>query len=71
MTPKLTEELILVSKLRSLQIDCAAFDGLTTPEQRRDRVRAAMQPVLDVTYTVKDGKRVTISEQFERVYGEA
>lgn len=64
-------ELSLISKVRSLGIECNAFDGLSTIEQRMDIVRKAIQPVLDVTFTVRGGKRVTIEMQYADAYGVA
>lgn len=70
MIPKLTDEITLISKVRSLGIQCNAFDGLTTPEQRRAAVRVAIDPVLEVTFSVLNGKRITLAMQFASVYGE-
>lgn len=70
MTPKFTDELALITKIRALQIECNAFGGLLTPEQRRDIVRKAIDPVLDVTYTMRDGKRITMAMQYADTYGE-
>jgi hypothetical protein len=69
VTPKLTDEMTLITKVRSLRIDCNAFDGMTTPEQRCDIVRKAIEPVLDVTFTIRNGKRITMAMQFADVYG--
>lgn len=69
MTPNLTAEMLLVSKIKSLGIECNAFDGLTTVEQRMDSVRKAIEPVLDVTYTVRNGKRITMAMQYADAYG--
>lgn len=66
--PKLTDEMALVIKIRSLQVRCEPFDGLTTVEQRRAIVQKSLDGIGDVTFTVKDGKRVTVREQFTRVY---
>lgn len=65
----LSDEMALVTKLISLQVKCNAFDGLTTFEQRREKVRGAVIQVPDVTYTVRDGKNITMRQQFVRVYG--
>lgn len=65
---KLTDEMTLITKLRSLQVKCNAFDGLTTIDQRREIVRAALKPVEEVTFTVRDGKPITMAQQFQRVY---
>lgn len=71
MIPSLTDEMCLVVKLKALGIKCNAFDGLTTHEQRREFIRAALLPVDDVTYTVQNGKRITMGVEFARIYGEA
>jgi hypothetical protein len=65
------DEMSLITKIRSLQVVCNAFDGLTTFEQRRELVRGAVSQIPDVTYTVRDGKNITIAQQFEKVYGVA
>lgn len=67
----LSDEMSLVTKLVSLQVPCSPFDGLTTFEYRRELVRGAVRQVPDVTYTVRDGKNITLSQQFHRVYGQA
>lgn len=64
----LADEMSLVTKLRSLQITCNAFDGLTTFEQRRELVRGAVSQIPEVVYTVRDGKNITLAKQFEHVY---
>lgn len=64
------EELSLATKLKSLG-EPSPFDGLTTIEQRRDRARMSIARLRDVTFTVRDGKTITLAQQFERVYGEA
>ncbi len=69
MIPKLTEEMALITKIRSLRIDCNAFEGLTTPEQRCGVVRKAIEPVLDVTFNIVNGKRITMGMKFADVYG--
>lgn len=43
MIPKLADELALITRMRVQKIDCRAFDGLTTPEQRREIVRDAIR----------------------------
>jgi len=63
------DEMSLVTKIRSLQVVCNAFDGLTTFDQRRELVRGAVSQIADVTFAVRDGKNITIAQQFERVYG--
>lgn len=71
MIPKLTDEMCLVVKLKSLGIVCSAFDGLTTHDQRREFIREALMPVDDVTFAVRNGKRITMGVEFARIYGEA
>ncbi len=61
-------ELGLLAKLRSLEPGWRPPEGLSTREQRRDAVRAAVMPWLDVTYTVRNGKRITMAMQFAEVY---
>jgi hypothetical protein len=61
-------EICLVVKLRALGQKCE-LDGLMTLEQRMDLVRAALEPVLDVTYTVRNGKRITMAMQYADAYG--
>jgi hypothetical protein len=68
--PKLADEIALVSKLRSLGAECNAFDGLTTIEQRKEAILKAMDTFEGVTYTVRNGKRITMAMQFADVYGE-
>ena len=62
-------ELGLLAKLRSLDKSFKPPTGLTTVEQRRDSVRAAIEPWLDVTYTVRNGRRITMAMQYADVYG--
>lgn len=62
-------ELGLLVKLRALDPAFKPPVGLTTPEQRRDSVRAAIEPWLDVTYTVRNGRRITMGMQYADVYG--
>jgi hypothetical protein len=61
-------ELGLLAKLRSLDPNFSPPTGLTTPEQRRDAVRAAIMPWLDVTYTIRNGKRITMAMQYADVF---
>jgi hypothetical protein len=63
----LSDELELVNRLRRLNVPCSAFDGVTSYEQRRERVRAAIRRVATATYS----EGVSMGEQFERVYGES
>lgn len=71
MIPKLAEEISLAVKLKSLGVQCDAFDGLTSPDQRREFFRAALEPVDDVTFAIRNGKRVTMAMEWARIYGEA
>lgn len=68
MTPKLTDEISLFSKLRSLGCECA-LDPLSPVEQRYDMARKAADPVLDITFTVANGKRISIGMKLADTYG--
>ena len=70
MIPNFAQEMSLVTKLRALGAECDAFVGLTTVEQRKDRILKAMDTFEDVTYTVRNGKRISMAMQFAHVYGE-
>lgn len=63
-------ELALIAKLRALDNSVRLPAGLTTTEQRREIVRKAIEPWLDVTYTVRNGKRITMAMQYADAYGE-
>lgn len=65
----LTHEVSLVTKLKALQVPCNPFsDGLTTFEQRRELVRGAVSQVPDVVFTIRDGKVISMAQQFRAVY---
>jgi hypothetical protein len=70
MAPKIAEELAFGIKLKALGHPTDAFTGLTTSEQRREMFRAALLPVDDVTFTIRNGKRITMAMEFARIYGE-
>lgn len=63
-------EISLVTKLRALGAKPAIPEGLSTVDQRRAAVRAVLDPVLEVTFTIQNGKRITIAMQFAAAYGE-
>jgi hypothetical protein len=64
----LTDEMLLVKKLKELALKCGdPFNGVTTFEQRRETVRAAVKKLPHMLYNVKG---VTLAEQFQRVYRE-
>lgn len=63
-------EISLITKLLSLGAKPAIPEGLTTVDQRRIAVRAALDPVLEVTFTIQNGKRITMAMQFAAAYGE-
>lgn len=63
-------ELGLLAKLRSLDQKFSPPPGLTTTEERRAAVREALDPWLDVTYAISNGKRITMAMQYARAYGE-
>lgn len=64
-----SDEISLIAKVKSLGVKFDPWEGLTTPEQRRDSVRTAIAPISHVVFTVRDGKQITLAQQFERVYG--
>lgn len=63
-------ELGLIVKLRALDRNFSIPAGLTPVEQRRELVRAAIEPWLDVTYTIRNGKRITMAMQYADAFGE-
>jgi hypothetical protein len=62
-------ELGLLVKLRALDSSFRPPTGLATVDQRREAVLAAITPWLDVTYTVRNGRRITMAMQFADAYG--
>lgn len=68
MTPKLTDEIALFSKLRSLGVVCE-LDPLMPVDVRRDVARQAIEPVLEITFTVANGKRITMAMKYADTYG--
>lgn len=62
-------EMALIVKLRSLG-ERLPFDGLPTLDQRREMVRRVLLAHDHVTYTVSNGKRITLGMQFALVFGE-
>lgn len=65
----LTDEMLLANKLVSLGNKGHLFDGLTSFDERRERARTMCKQFADITYAVRDGKRVTMLQQFCKVYG--
>lgn len=63
-------ELGLIVKLRALDRHFALPAGLTIPEQRKDLIRTALEPWLDTTFTVSNGKRITMAMQYAQAFGE-
>lgn len=63
-------ELGLLAKLRALDQSFAPPPGLTTLEQRREAVRSAIEPWLDATFTIRNGRRITMAMQYADVYRE-
>jgi hypothetical protein len=61
-------EISLVSKIRALGIACT-LDPLMPILERSKLIRAAIDPVLDVTFTIRNGRRITMAMQFADVYG--
>ena len=61
----------LYAKLKSLEPSCPVFDGLTTYEERRENMKAAIQRIgPEVTFTVRNGKIQTLAQEFSRVYSQ-
>jgi hypothetical protein len=71
MIPKLADEMALIVKLRALGAHPQIPAGLVTWEQRRDAVKAVLDPVSDVTFTIRNGKRISVGMEYARIYGEA
>jgi hypothetical protein len=71
MTPSLTEELVLAAKLKAHGISTTAFDGLTTPEQRKEAFRVAIRE-LGATYPFGtwNGMHRTYGMVFQQIYRE-
>lgn len=69
----LEDEMTLIVKLSALNVDChCAFTGDTKAEDRKELVgeMIRLHQVGDVLFTVKDGKQITINQQYQRAYGE-
>lgn len=64
-----TLEASLNKKLMSLGSKDNLFSGDTHFEQRREKARIACREFADITYEVKDGKRITMGMMFVRTYG--
>lgn len=62
-------EINLVTKLKALGVELGAIDYLSPFEDRLATVRAAVNQVPDITFTVRDGKNITLAQQFAAVYG--
>jgi hypothetical protein len=60
--PKLTDEMSLITSIRARGIECRAFDGLTTHEQRREIVRASI---------LASGELERFREPFAKCYGQS
>ena len=63
-------ELSLIVKLRALDRTFSLPAGVIPREQRRDLVRKAIDPWLDVTFTVRNGRRITMAMQYAEAFGE-
>lgn len=66
--PDPAKETALIVKLKALGADCEV-DQFMTLEQRRDAVHKALELFDGVTYTVRNGRRITMAMQFADVYG--
>lgn len=67
----LRAEINLVTKLKALGVELGSIDYLSPFEDRLATVRAAVNQIPDVTFTVRDGKNITLAQQFAAVYGVA
>jgi hypothetical protein len=45
------------------------FSGITTTEERMAKVRHLIRYDGNITFTVIDGRRITLAEQFLKAYG--
>ena len=71
MIPKLTDELMLDSSLRARGVFAHAFNGLTTPDQRKQRFRDAIQCAgAGLLIGNWNGMERTLGMAFQFVYGE-
>jgi hypothetical protein len=62
------DELALANKLTALGEPGHLFDGLTSHEERREKARAMVKRCADVTFTIRDGRRVTMAQMFRETY---
>ena len=68
----LMAEMLLTKKLLSLGAALkTVWEGDTRRSERMPKVRLEALKFRDVTFTVKDGKNVTIEQQFWNAYGES
>ncbi len=67
----LTDEWALMQKLKALDQPNAldVFAGIRTQAERMEKARAMVKKVCDVTFSIVDGKRVTMTQMFVRTYG--
>jgi hypothetical protein len=64
-------EMELVTKLVALGFPAkSVWDGLTTQDERRDKVRAYCQQVPEVIYRIENGRHILIKDAFRRAYSE-
>lgn len=69
MIPKLSDEIAFAARLKAEGITTAAFDGLTTVDQRRECFREAIWPIEGMEYTRINGRPITVAMEFARIYG--
>lgn len=68
MTVDPAKEIALITKLKALGADCDV-DLCMSLEQRRDAVHKALEMFDGVTYSVRNGRRISMAMQFADVYG--
>jgi hypothetical protein len=67
----IADELRLYTKLRALEVPCTFDASRMTHDERCETLRAAVSLVPEVTFTIRDGKRITMGQEFARVFGAA
>jgi hypothetical protein len=67
----IADELRLYTKLRALEVACNFDATRMSHDERCKTLRAAVSQVADITFTVRDAKRITMAQEFARVFGQA
>jgi hypothetical protein len=67
----LSDEMALVTKLIALGLPAKeVFSGITTQDERRDKVRVYCREVSEVIYRIENGRHILIKDAFRRAYEE-